>query len=165
MRKKVFGRPTFSQFIHGINKNQAYFKSDGLKKDLHHLILVCGEYNKVYNAKTGNDTDRIEKPSYQASKSANEKIRTTEDSVSIVDCDVQSPGISREIVLSAIRRVLKNEHINEGNSVGFLDLQNRKHTLDGLCKELESLGCRKISHLDIMSCKNIKEVIDLVINC
>lgn len=63
LRQKVWGRPNFSQFIHGINKDQLYLKSEDFRKDLQHLILVCTEYNKVYNAKTGNDTDKIEKPS------------------------------------------------------------------------------------------------------
>lgn len=185
MRQKVFGKPTFSKFVHGINKEKScsksdkgqpfllkylsemnngmfYLNSDDFRKDLQHLILVCTEYNKVYNAKTGNDTNRITKPEYQRSFKKDKK-NSTEEKVSYKHNQHAVEVISRENILSIIRGCLKNEHVNEGNSVAYLDLSNRENVVDSMCQQLSTIGNKRIKRNDILKCKNIKEVIDLVI--
>lgn len=162
MRQKVFGQPTFSKFLHGIDKEMSYLKSDDFRKDLQHLILVCTEYNKVYNAKTGNDTNRITKPEYQRSFKKDKK-NSTEEKVSYKHNQHAVEVISRENILSIIRGCLKNEHVNEGNSVAYLDLSNRENAVDSMCQQLSTIGNKRIKRNDILKCKNIKEVIDLVI--
>lgn len=162
LRNNVWGRPTFSKFIHGINKDQQYLKSEGFRKDLQHLILVCTEYNKVYNSKTGNDTDKIEKPSYSPSPLKKDKKDTENKSLIADNCNSYQE-LSRDLILSTIRKALKNEHINEGNTIAYLGLHNRRYAVEGLCKQLGSLCNKAISEKDIFGCRNIKEVIDFVI--
>ena len=162
IRQKVFGRPSFRQFIFGVNKDLHYLKTDEFKKDLQHLLLVCSEYNKVYNAKTGNDSNRIRKPDNITKKSSkasktNSDINTVEEKCSNV------VNLSREDVLAIIRQALNNEHINEGNSIAFLELQNRESELKVLCQKLNELSRKTINEYRILNCDNIKDVIDLTI--
>ena len=160
LRQKVWGRPTFRQFVHGINKDQLYLKSDDFRGDLQHLILVCTEYNKVYNAKTGNDTDKVKKPSRQNRKVSR---KTNVSNSNIGDSSNSQLKLSRETILSTIRDVLNNKHINEGNTIAYLDLSNKKYAVQKLCEQFGYLSNKKITKNDIIKCKNIKEVIDLVI--
>ena len=143
MRQKVFGQPTFSKFLRGIDKEMSYLKSDDFRKDLQHLILVCTEYNKVYNAKTGSDTNRISKPKYEKNSKKEVNISTvkkTTDEYNLYPATAKS----RERALSIVRKCLKNEHINEGNSVAFLDLLNRKNEVDSMCQQLNAIGKKNI---------------------
>ena len=50
LRQQVFGDPSIRQFLKGIQKDQALFKTQEFKKELHHLIVVCSEYNKINQA-------------------------------------------------------------------------------------------------------------------
>ena len=162
MRQKVFGKPTFSKFLRGIDKEISYLKSDDFRKDLQHLILVCSEYNKVYNAQTGSDTDRISKPKYQQSSIKMGKV-TSDEHVTYEHNHYSANVISRENVLSVIRECMKNYHINEGNSLSYLDLPNRKYAVDSMCQQLSAIGNKIIKNSDVLNCKNIKEIIDLVV--
>ena len=56
---------------------------------------------------------------------------------------------------------MKNEHVNEGNSVAYLDLPNRKYAVDSMCQQLSAIGNKIIKNSDVLNCKNIKEIIDL----
>ena len=164
MRQKVFGRPTFSQFLHGINKDQEYFKSEEIRKDIHHLISVCSEYNKVYKTKTGMDTNKMKEPSVHSTPAKSQVKPMVEENATKALCPSEEIVVkSRESVLATIKRLLNNKYINEGNTLAFLDLPKDGTVIEHLCQELSIIAGKNISRKDVFKCKNIKEVIDLVI--
>lgn len=164
MRQKVFGHPTFSQFMHGIDKEQEYFNSVEIRKDIHHLILVCSEYNKVYKAKTGRDANNVKNASAHTTSLRSQTITVKQDSESTTHCiPDETVLMSRDSILSTIRKALNNEHITEGNSLSFLELSEDGTTMKHLCKELSTMAGKDISSRDVSKCKNIREVITLVI--
>ena len=129
---------------------------------MQHLLLVCSEYNKVYNAKTGNDSNRIRKPD-NITKKSSKASKTNSDSNTVEEKCSNVVNLSREDVLAIIRQALNNEHINEGNSIAFLELQNRESELKVLCQKLNELSRKTINEYRILNCDNIKDVIDLTI--
>ena len=164
MRQKVFGHPTFSQFMHGIDKEQEYFNSVEIRKDIHHLILVCSEYNKVYKAKTGRDANNKKNASAHTSSPHSQAITVKQESESTTHCiPDETVLMSRDSILSTIRKALNNEHVTEGNSLYFLELSEDGTTMKHLCKELSTMAGKDISSRDVSKCKNIREVITLVI--
>lgn len=165
MRQKVFGRPTFSQFLHGINKDTEYFKSIEFRHDIHHLIQVCTEYNKIYNTKFEQGACRAKKNSMRsASNCQSDTAKEITDNVSINNSESPVPLVlDREFVLTTIRKVLKNKHIVEGNTLTFLDLTQNGPMVKNLCEELSAVSGKKIDKQDIFKRQNIREVIDLVL--
>lgn len=165
MRQKVFGRPTFSQFLHGINKDTEYFKSIEFRHDIHHLIQVCTEYNKIYNTKFEQGACRAKKNSMRsASNCQSDTAKEITDNVSINNNESPVPQVlDREFVLTTIRKVLKNKHIVEGNTLTFLDLTQNGPMVKNLCEELSAVSGKKIDKQDIFKRQNIREVIDLVL--
>ena len=165
MREKVFGQPTFWKFMHGINKEQGYFKSIELRHDIHHLIQVCTEYNKIYNTKLEKGT-RKAKIKTLRSVTSPKSTKATEiaENSPINDNVTPIPQVlDREFVLTTIRKVLKNKHIVEGNTLNFLDLMQNGPMVKNLCEELSAVSGKKIDKEDIFKRKNIREVIDLVL--
>ena len=160
MRQKIFGYPTFRQFLHGIDKSQEYFNSVELRKDIQHLIMVCSEYNKVYNTKTERNADKMEKPS---TRSTAAKAQATPMATKSQCIPEKKTVMNRGNILATIRRALNSKYINEGNSLSFLDLTPDSTSIEHLCKELSTMAGRKIGSKEVSRCKNIKEIIDLVI--
>ena len=165
MREKVFGQPTFWKFMHGFNKEQGYFKSIEFRHDIHHLIQVCTEYNKIYNTKLEKGT-RKAKIKTLRSVTSPKSTKATEiaENSPINDNVTPIPQVlDREFVLTTIRKVLKNKHIVEGNTLNFLDLMQNGPMVKNLCEELSAVSGKKIDKEDIFKRKNIREVIDLVL--
>jgi hypothetical protein len=165
MREKVFGRPTFWKFLHGINKEQEYLKSIEFRHDVHHLIQVCTEYNKIYNAKFEPGASKVKKNSNRSASNAKSNQVTEVAENAPVDDNVSPVPqvLDRDFVLTTIRRVLKNNHIVEGNTLSFLDLTQNGPVVKKLCEELTSVSGKMIYNQDILNRKNIREVIDLVL--
>ena len=67
------------------------------------------------------------------------------------------------VQLKLLRKVLKNKHIVEGNTLTFLDLTQNGPMVKNLCEELSAVSGKKIDKQDIFKRQNIREVIDLVL--
>ena len=160
LRQKIFGRPTFSQFIRGINKDQQYFKSDGFRRDLQHLIMVCSKYNRIYNAKTGNDESKIIKPVYQEKKQAQEKKETKNPSPSQNEM-IGSPQI-RQQVLDLIRDNLKKDNITESSTIKSLKL-DKGYNKRALCIRINDSYSTKMAPEQFEQFLQVKDIINYVI--
>ena len=51
LRDTVFGEVSFRNWRKGVNKKNPVFESTQFEQDIHHLTLVCSEYNKINKAK------------------------------------------------------------------------------------------------------------------
>lgn len=51
VRDRVFGSPSLSRFVKGIDYNNEYLQSVEFQTDMTHLRQVCSSYNKINNAK------------------------------------------------------------------------------------------------------------------
>ena len=160
LRQKVFGRPTFSQFIRGINKDQQYFKSNEFRRDLQHLIIVCSKYNRIYNAKTGNDESKIIKPVYQESNQPKEKKETKKTSPS-QDVAIGPPQL-RQQILDIIRDNVKKNNITESSTIKSLKL-DKGYNKRALCIRInDSYGTKMTPEL-FEQFLQVKDIINYVI--
>lgn len=183
LRKIVFGAPTFKSFIFGIKKDQGKLNSEKFRKQLLHLIQVCTEYNKVYNARTGNDVDRINKPQYSQEQS--EKTNKIHEQVKEINKDKknsetntikdsyvakkrESPrkqplhDITREQVLDVIKDNIRKYNISEETSIKNLKLDKNKYTKSALCIRLNDTFKTRIKPEHFQKFSSVKDIIDFV---
>lgn len=156
MRQKVFGQPTFSKFLHGIDKEMSYLKSDDFRKDLQHLILVCTEYNKVYNAKTGNDArTNCESRHHQKKTKSAQNTTPSMQETSTEEARVQ--------VLNIIRNNLNNARIGYNSSIKSLNLDKNKYTKLALCIRLNEIYHTKMKPEHFLKFNDVNDIINFVV--
>lgn len=143
LRQQVFGQPTFKKFLLGLKKDENVLNSDNFRNDLLHLIKVCTEYNKVYNAKTGKDNEK--KSSIQSQLSTS------------------SSSITSQNVLTIIRENIKKPDIEEGCSIAYLDFDKKTYTKSALCIRLNDTFKTRLKPHQLQQFKTVKELIDYVI--
>ena len=156
MRQKVFGQPTFSKFLHGIDKEMSYLKSDDFRKDLQHLILVCTEYNKVYNAKTGNDArTNCESQHHQKKTKTAQNTTPSMQKTSTEEARVQ--------VLNIIRNNLNNARIGYNSSIKSLNLDKNKYAKLALCIRLNEIYHTKMKPEHFLKFNDVNDIINFVV--
>ena len=75
-------------------------KAEEIRKDIHHLISVCSEYNKVYKTKTGMDTNKMKEPSVHSTPAKSQVKPMVEENATKALC------LSEEIVVKSRESVI-----------------------------------------------------------
>lgn len=154
LRAIVFGRPTFRSFIYGMKKDYEKINSDDFRKQLLHLIQVCTEYNRIYNAQTGNDIG--------LSRTTNDSLKEKQN---IVQNSVERPfNIPiRQQILDIVKDNTNKYQVVEHDSVKVLGLHKSKYGKKALCIRLNETFKTELEPEDFQSFIRVGDIIDYVI--